>query len=212
MPDQSVTRRDFLKKTGLGATAAAVGLPSMVSGRASPANADRGAVVAAIGDTLIPTDPGDPGYKSLEPYNITAEVLKELESGDDDLSFFNAGAGAVRSGKTFLQLTETERAGYFDAILAGGKFDQQTEERLLRVLRQVRQAVFQVYYKNYPEHAMPRDAKGVPILPADDLHQITNPNTNKLVTGWDVAGFMGPLTWAEEQRRRELLKKIDWKE
>ncbi len=33
---------------------------------------DRSAVIAALGDTIIPSDPGDPGYRTLEPYNITA--------------------------------------------------------------------------------------------------------------------------------------------
>jgi hypothetical protein len=32
------------------------------------------------------------------------------------------------------------------------------------------------------------------------------------VTGWDVAGFRGPLTWEEEERRRAYYKKIDWVE
>jgi hypothetical protein len=32
------------------------------------------------------------------------------------------------------------------------------------------------------------------------------------VTGWDVAGFMGPLSWEEEERRREIVKRIDWRE
>jgi len=25
-----------------------------------------------------------------------------------------------------------------------------------------------------------------------------------------VSGFMGPLTWEEEQRRRSIVEKIDW--
>ena len=90
--------------------------------------------------------------------------------------------------------------------------DEETAQTLRRALQGIRRRVFQVYYSNYPEHALPRDADGVPVLPAGDTHQITNPNTTALVTGWDTAGYMGPLTWEEEERRRALVQKIDWKE
>ena len=213
MSEGKVTRRDFLKTTGLGATAAAtLGVVRPASGQPAAPDPDRAAVVAAMGETLIPSDPGDPGYKTLEPFNITAEVMKELEVSDEELGLFNTHAASLYSGKSFVQLGEREREGYFDAVAAAEKFDKATGQKLQGVLRRVRQRVFQVYYNNYPEHTLPRDGKGVPLLPAGDTHQITNPNTTKLVTGWDVAGFMGPLTWAEEERRRELVKKIDWKE
>ncbi len=215
MSKQKVSRRDFLKKTGSGATATAVALSSIEASQARPAalDLDRTAVVAAIGDTLIPSDPGDPGYESLEPYNITAEVLKELQVSDEELVLFDGQAGELFSGRTFLQLKESERASYFDAVFSGDQFDDQgTGEKLQQTLRRIRQRVFQVYYKNYPEHVLPRDGKGVPVLPPGDTHQITNPNTKGLVTGWDASGFMGPLTWEEEQRRRAIVEKIDWRD
>ena len=213
MSGGKLTRRDFLKTTGLGATAGAT-LGVVGPADASPAalEVDRATVVAAMGDTLIPSDPEDPGYKTLEPYNITAEVLKRLDAAEEELGLFNREAAALYSGKSFLQLSEKEREAYFEAVFSGEKFDKQTGQKLLRVLGQVRKRVFTVFYKNYPEHTLPRDSKGIPILPDGDTHQITNPNTKTLVTGWDIAGFTGPLSWAEEERRRELLKKIDWKE
>ncbi len=213
MSKKKVSRRDFLKKTGSGATGTAAALAGMQACQSGPAvpEIDRSAVVAALGDTLIPSDPGDPGYKTLEPYNITAEVLKELQVSDEDLLLFNLQAGELFSGKTFLQLKESERASYFDSVFSGEKFaDQETGEKLRQVLQRTRRRVFQVYYRNYPEHALPRDDKGVPILSPGDTHQITNPNTAGLATGWDVSGYMGPLTWEEEQRRRSIVEKIDW--
>ena len=69
-----------------------------------------------------------------------------------------------------------------------------------------------VYYQNYPEHRIPRDSDDVPILAPGDTHQITNPNTTRLFTGWDLSSFHGPLTWEEEERRRAYYKKIDWSE
>ena len=215
MSKQRVSRRDFLKKTGSGATGTAVALAGMQACQTVPASPeiDRSAMVAALGDTLIPSDPGDPGYKTLEPYNITAEVLKELQVSDEDLLLFNLQAGEFFPGKTFLQLQESERASYFDSVFSGEKFaNQEAGEKLREVLQRTRRRIFQAYYRNYPEHALPRDDKGAPILPPGDAHQITNPNTKGLATGWDVSGFMGPLTWEEEQRRRKIVQEIDWKE
>ncbi len=207
MSKKKVSRRDFLKKTGSGATGTAVALASIRTAKAAPAalDVDPAAVVAALGDVLIPSDPGDPGYKTLEPYNITAEVMKDFPVSDEELVLLNSQAGELFAGKTFMQLKESERESYFDSVFSGER-----GEELQRTLLGIRRRVFQVFYKNYPEHALPRDHQGVPILPPGDTHQITNPNTQGLSTGWDVSGFMGPLTWEEEQRRRSIVEKIDW--
>ena len=211
---KDVSRRDFLKTTGMGAAvipAAGVVATQQVQAQAAT---DRTAVIAALGDTIIPSDPGDPGYRTLEPYNITAEVMKGLTGlSDDDLVLFNNGASSFFSGKTFLELGESERADFLNLIIDGSRIaDQQLRGKLQSVYRLTRIRVLVVYYQNYPEHRLPRDANDVPILPPGDTHQITNPNTKRVVTGWDVAGFRGPLTWEEEERRREYYKKIDWKE
>ncbi len=154
MSKKKVSRRDFLKKTGSGATGTAVALASTRASHAAPAalDADPAAVVAALGDVLIPSDPGDPGYRTLEPYNITAEVMKDFPVSDEELVLLNSQAGELFSGKTFLQLEESERESYFDSAFSG---DQGEEIR--RTLLRIRQRVFQVYYKNYPEHALTRD-------------------------------------------------------
>jgi hypothetical protein len=52
----------------------------------------------------------------------------------------------------------------------------------------------------------------MPLLKPGDLHQITNPNTKQLVTAWDQIGFVGSLTWEEEERRRNFVKKFHWHE
>ncbi|MDA2933854.1 twin-arginine translocation signal domain-containing protein [Acidobacteria bacterium AH-259-D05] len=214
MKKKDVSRRDFLKTTGMGAAAipAVAGISSQQV-QAAP-TVDRSAVIAALGDTIIPSEPGDPGYRALEPYNITAEVMKGLTGlSDDNLAVFNSSAASFFSGKTFLELSESERADYLNLIIDGSKIaDQQLRGKLQSVYRLTRIRVLVVYYQNYPEHRLPRDANDVPILPPGDAHQITNPNTKRLVTGWDVAGFRGPLTWEEEERRRAYYKKIDWKE
>lgn len=215
MSKKQVSRRDFLKKTSTGATAtAAVTLTTTKCAETPPeTSVDRVAIVAAIGNTLIPSDPGDPGYRVLEDHNITAEVLKQLPVTDEDLELFNDHAGEMFSKEDFLQLSESEKEQYFDAIFSGKSIDEQETNRiLLSALQRIRRRVFRVYYSNYPEHALPRDADEMPILPAGDNHQITNPNTTTLVTGWDTANYMGPLTWEEEERRRAIVKEIDWKE
>ncbi|MGH9902213.1 MAG: hypothetical protein ACRD68_10445, partial [Pyrinomonadaceae bacterium] len=171
--------------------------------------AGRRAVFAALGDTLIPTDPGDPGYKSLEPYGITGEVMKGLEAVTDaDLDAFDKGSAPFFGGRSFLRLTESQRAEYLRLVTDGSKF---TDEARLKTLRDVygrtRARVFAVFYQNYPENVIPRDREGAPILRRGDTHQITNPNTKKIVTGWDIAGFAGPMTWEEEEARRARFRK-----
>ncbi len=217
MKKKDVSRRDFLKTTGMGAAAiptTLVGVSTQqVQGQAGTA-VDRSAVIAALGDTILPSDPRDPGYRTLEPYNITAEVMKGLTGlSDDNLAAFNNSAASFFSGNTFLDLSESQRADYLNLIIDGSRItDQSLKGQLQSVYRLTRIRVLVVYYQNYPEHRLPRDANDVPILAAGDTHQITNPNTDRVVTGWDVAGFRGPLTWEEEERRRAYYKKIDWKE
>ena len=214
MKKKDVSRRDFLKTTGMGAAAIpAAGVAAIRPAQAQGAT-DRTALIAALGDTIIPSDPGDPGYRTLEPYNITAEVMKGLTGlSDEDLDTFNNGAGSFFSGRTFVDLGESERADYLNLIIDGSRIsDAGLRGTLQSVYRLTRIRVLVIYYQNYPEHRLPRDANDVPILPPGDSHQITNPNTERVVTGWDVAGFRGPLTWEEEERRREYYKKIDWKE
>lgn len=208
-----VSRRDFLKTTSAGAAAIPV-VGSQSQAQAQSGGVDRSAVIAALGDTIIPSDPGDPGYRTLEPYNITAEVMKGLTGlSDEDLATFNNAAGDFFSGKTFLELSEAQREEYLNLIIDGSRISDETARgKLQSVYRLTRVRVLVVYYQNYPEHRLPRDKNDVPILPPGDTHQITNPNTKRVVTGWDVAGFHGPLTWEEEERRRAYYKTIDWQE
>lgn len=180
----------------------------------STATTDRQAVIAALGDTLIPTDPGDPGYKSLEKYRITEEVMSGLTAvPDSDFDAFNRGSGAFFADRSFLRLTESQRTDYVRLVIEGTRFTDKTQLRTLqRVYRQTRTRVLTVFYQNYPENIIPRDSNDAPILRAGDQHQITNPNTASVVTGWDIAGFGGPLTWEQEERRRAMFKKTRWRE
>ncbi len=142
MSKKKVSRRDFLRKTGSGATGTAVALASIQTSQAAPAalDADPAAVVAALGDVLIPSDPGDPGYKTREPYNITAEVMKDLPVSDEELVLLNSQVGELFSGKTFLQLKESERESYFDSVFSGER-----GEELQPILLGNRRRVFQVF-------------------------------------------------------------------
>lgn len=180
----------------------------------SAATIDRQAVIAALGDTLIPTDPGDPGYKSLEKYRITEEVMSGLTAvPDSDFDAFNRGSGAFFADRSFLRLTESQRTDYVRLVIEGTRFTDKTQLRTLqRVYRHTRTRVLTVFYQNYPENIIPRDSNDAPILRAGDQHQITNPNTASVVTGWDIAGFGGPLTWEQEERRRAMFKKTRWRE
>src|SRR5215510_12105034 len=136
MKKKGVSRREFLRRSGAGSIAVAAVVPTAGFAGAEPAQTapvDRRAILAALGDTLIPSDPGDPGYKSLEPYKITEEVMKGLAAiKDDDLDVFNRGCGAFFEGRQFLQLTEPQRADYLRLIIDGGGFTDKTQLKVLQ--------------------------------------------------------------------------------
>ena len=213
MKEKGLTRRNFLKTTALG-TAAIPVTATAGSLAQQPVAVDRTALIAAVGDTLIPSEPNDPGYRSLEPFNITAEVMKGLGAlPDEDLALFNESAETVFAGKTFLESDESGREDYLRLIIEGVRFnDKRLLTKLQSTYRMMRMRVMAVYYQNYPEHLIPRDENDVPILSPGEPHQITNPNSTRLYTGWDRAAYHGPLTWEEEEKHRNYCKQLDWQE
>lgn len=233
---KEVSRRDFIKKSASTGTAVVAGLAGIApsdkqqfrTGAFFPfigldpatqkkdqiqgtTKIERRAILFALGDTLIPSAPNDPGYKDLEWHGITGEVDSRLEElSDKDLYLFNESSTTLFR-KKFIQLSESERPAYLKQVLESGSFKNETlQTRLQGIFSQAREAIFQVYYQNFPEDHWPRDANRVPLLRPGDEHQITNPNTKAVVTGWDVTGYAGPLTWEEEERRRNYFKKINW--
>lgn len=210
---EKVSRRGFIKKGSVGTVAVAMAGVGSASGQAAeatlPSGYDRTQVMAKLGDTLIPSSPGDPGYKDLEIYNITAEILKGVGSiPDQDLAMLNSESAAHFGGKTFVELSESQRADYLNMIVDGVNIaDSRVLDRLQGIYRLVRARVFIVYYQNYPQHTAPRDDHGIPILQPGNDHQITSPNQPGVVTGWDIAGWKGPMTWEEEEERRNRFKK-----
>jgi hypothetical protein len=234
---QGVSRREFIKNSASAGTVTVTGLAVLKptedysrdagagshAGDQAPApqpqveknsgpSSDRRAILFAIGDTLIPSAPRDPGYKDLEWYGITEEISRWLEMSDEDLSLFNkSSVGPLK--KKFTELSERERGDYFNLILKEGSFkDDNLQGKLKAIYGAAREAVFTVYYQNFPQNSWPRDANRVPLVRPGDTHQITNPSTQEIFTGWDLAGYAGPLTWEEEERRRNYFKKIRWQE
>lgn len=199
------SRRRFLKSSAVSIGLAA---PS-VSHAAAP---DRMQILGALGDTLVPSGRGKPGFKTFEAHGIIQEVDRTLgEIQTEDFEFFNRSSGPLFKGRTFLELREEERAGYLRAIISGERFRVPSDrERLLRIYKLVRVAVFRIFYSNFPQHRVARDARGIPVSGPGDSHQITNPNGKDLVTAWDIVGYRGPLSWQEEEARRSRAKLNHW--
>src|SRR3990172_7232565 len=110
MEAENSSRRDFLKTVSVAAVGVAV---AGAAAQEAVAAVSKPAMISALGDTLIPSQPGDPGYKDLEPYKITEEVLKSLPGvSDADLELFNETSRGKFGGKAFLELTEAQRAEY----------------------------------------------------------------------------------------------------
>ena len=144
-----------------------------------------------MGDALIPSAAGDPGYKDLEAHGISQEVLKGLQGLSDDLlGALNRSSQGLFEGKSLVELEEKEREKYLKAIIGGKSFvDKGMLLKLQTAYKMLRLRILTVYYQNFPENRVPKDARGVPTT--QDLHQISNPNTRELVTGWDVAKLPG---------------------
>ena len=205
---KETSRRNFLKKTALGSAAWASTAPQVHA----QDTADRLEVLAALGDTLIPSEKGKPGFKSLQPYGITAEVNKSLTALQDKLfATFNQASAGFFKGRAFIELNEDERARFLRKVISGAEFrDRNLHQKVRRLYRLVRMSTFRVFYSNFPEGRIARDIHGIPIPKPGELHQITNPNTSDLVTGWDIADYRGPLTWEQEEKQRAEVQKIHW--
>ncbi|MBI4455454.1 MAG: twin-arginine translocation signal domain-containing protein [Acidobacteria bacterium] len=206
---KGASRRDFLKKTAMGGVGVLVA-PAKYLRAAS--DAGRFKILAILGDTIIPSKPGNPGFKDLEPHGITEAVNKSLLLLTDQmLNVFNQASGQFFQGRTFVELSEDQRAEFLRIVIAGERFmDKSAAAAVKRVYRLVRLAVLNVFYSNFPEHKIARDAEGIPIPKRGDLHQITTPNTKDLVTGWDIAGYRGPLTWEQEDKMRTQMQRVHW--
>lgn len=230
-----ISRRWFLKTASLASMffwGAVSRLWSQSFGAEDSPAVDLKELVAALGDTLIPTDQGYPGYRRLEGHGITDEVLKGLQGIERrDFAVLNAATRDFFNGRLFVNLSEQERTRFLQMVAnsfprgsfgppavtltagSGSLADAlpvQTIETVQKIFRLVRIRVMTVFYQNFPENKIARDANRIPILPAGDQHQILDPNTSELVTGWDVANFPGPLSWAEEEDRRARWMKIHW--
>ena len=237
MQNGTISRRDFLRRAGGGALGVGVFSPLLlISAELGNAPAvDKHRLVSVLADTIMPTSDGYPGYRRLEQHRITEEVLKGLQGiTQQECNFFNAAAQDVL-GKPFVDSTEDLRMQFLERIVATyppdtfasgsdegempsgsapdalqNRYDGSSVAALQKVFFTTRNRVFTVFYQNFPEHRIERDAHQIPVLRPGDTHQIINPNTSKLVTGWDVANFPGPLSWEEEEARRAKWMQIHW--
>ena len=210
-----ISRREFVKQSTLG-TLILAGAVSEALSMAAPDSALQHSIAAALGDLFVPSVPRDPGYKDLEKYGITDYVLKNLPVGEGGvLEKFNETARQFFEGKSFLDLDEKQKERYVEVILDAHKIsDASARAELMTFYRAARTRILTVYYQNYPENEIKHSASGEIIFKPGDTHQITNPNTDAMVTGWDIAGYKGPMKWDEEERQRAIMKKIDmhWSE
>jgi choline dehydrogenase-like flavoprotein len=207
-------------------TAAASGLEAMQSPQARHTDAHT-RIVATLGQMFIPSKPGDPGYAELEPHGITSYVMQESVPGErgpdqretgvvrreptanwlepEELVAFNDGARQFFGGKTFVELDDNLREQYLSLIVEGSKIsDAKQRARLQAIFEGARRRILGAYYSNYPQHKPRRDAQGLPIV---DAHQISNPNTSEIRTGWDLVGYKGQFSWEEEEQLRARAKR-----
>lgn len=207
-------RREFLK-AGLTTTiAVSASATSRLVGRGEArAAASRREVFSCLGDTLIPSSETNPGFRSLEPRGITQELMNRLSSvPEQDVQLFNDAAETL-AGRTFVATTPEERAAYLRAIAGGSEKlgSVATVKRLQSLYRLARMSAMTLFYDNFPEHRVTRDARANPVPRTGDTHFDFNPNTAEIKTGWDVCRFGGPLSWEQEEERRKKYGAL-WKQ
>src|SRR5215813_12905318 len=176
--DKGVSRRDFIRTTATAGTVTIAGMAGIKAAEDGPPSSgspttlhsgsdaeeqttsreqafprvNRQAILFAIGDTLIPSAPGDPGYRDLEYHGITDEINRRLEEFPDaDLDTFNKSS-AEQLGNVFVLLQEAQRADYFNKIIAGGAVKEEARQtKLKETYAHIREIVFTVYYQNFPQ-------------------------------------------------------------
>src|SRR6185295_8479976 len=121
----------------------------------------------------------------------------------------NESAKEHFGGKRFLDLDAKQREEYLHTIMDEHKItDAALRKDLMGFYRAARSRIMTVYYQNYPESAPKHKPNGEVVFAPGDTNQSTpNPNTTKVVTGWDVAGYAGPVNGPEETQLREMMKK-----
>jgi choline dehydrogenase-like flavoprotein len=165
-------------------------------------------LISALGALFVPSRASDPGYADLESYGITEYALEDFRVTDAAVDAFNAGAQPLFDGKAFLDLDGKRREEYLNLIIDGRKIaDAEQRKSLQGFYQTARRRILFVYYSNYPEHKVKRDLQGLPVVASGDTHQQLNPNSNRIVTGWDIAGYSGPPRWEEEEAIRASAKK-----
>lgn len=201
---EEINRREFVKKTVVATAALAGASPSLLGAVSETADRNR-QVVSALGALFVPSAAGDPGYRELERYGITAYVMEKLP--DDAIEPFNRGASHFFDGKSFLDLDDKQREQYLEMVASGKQIpDEDLRVTLQGFYRAARTRILSVYYKNFPENDVKWNDQREMVLKPGDLHQISNPNTSKIVTGWDVTAYPGPMKWDEEEHRRNKMK------
>ena len=200
-------RREFLRAGVTATVVATLGASGSLEVALAGAGASRHDFFLALGETLIPSSTTSPGFKSMESAGITQRIMSALSSiPDGDIDLFDKGAGGML-GATFTALDADKRVEYLRAILAGSAKvgDAATVKKLQTVLRLTKARAMAVFYHNFPEDRVKRDAKGNPVVEPGNTHLIFNPNTKELVTAWDTTRFGGPLSWEQEEERRKRM-------
>ena len=111
--ETAVSRRAFVQ--AMAVAAASIGAAAPLVSATPPTRRD---IVFAIGDLIMPSAPGDPGYRDLEPHGITDEVLNALPGvSDADATLWNTTPQGSNGGKTFLELDADQRSAYTRQVI-----------------------------------------------------------------------------------------------
>jgi hypothetical protein len=158
-------------------------------------------VMGVIGDLVIPVDE-DPGYNTFEPgisqYAVDAFMKHVVLAGDQ--SGFDALLGAMHTmneappildfAPKFLDMPPAQQAEFFKNCITG-QYENDGYGDVLGLTSFIGLfAAKAVFFSNYPRHLA---------TPGADI-QVIPPSSVK--TGFDIMGFGGPISAAEEASLR----------
>lgn len=204
---RELSRRAFFKTVargvGLGVTLDQFG--AKLFGEDKPTKDDRPVpfqVYSAIGNIVIPVDQ-DPGWATFEPgisdYGLGVFAAQVMLGGNQRafggllaaLVAMNEIPPLIDYGSTFLKMPLPSQQQYLADILSNA-FENDGVQDLLLVPGSLGLFTTKaVFFSNYPRHLANPNAE----------FQVLPPFPIK--TGWDIMGFRGPISEAEEKALRE---------
>ena len=168
----------------------------------SASTTDPYAVFSAIGNVVIPVD-SDPGYATFDPgitqFAMNVIVAQALLGGNQILfpgiqavlqAFNDLPPVIGYATATFLNMNFSQQSQYYGAVLSGQFEEYGTQDVMFLAVFVSLFASKAAFFSNYPHHLA---------TPGLDIQVVSTAGPK---TGWQLMGYKGPVSAAEEAQLR----------